>query len=91
MLFASAHKSASRKKWYVLVPLDGYPRFKYHSIALVLLYNMRLEGILYIEQFPSYTLLKIVQTLIIHNTIMKTYKPMITQHYLGVSSYQMPS
>ena len=52
-------KSASRKKWYVLVPLDGFPWFKHHSIALVLLYNIRLEQSFSIERFPSYTLLNI--------------------------------
>ena len=34
---------ASCKKWHNLVPLDGFPLFKHHSIALVLLYSMRLE------------------------------------------------
>jgi hypothetical protein len=54
-------KSASRKKWYVLVPLDGFPWFNPHSIALVLLYNMRLERSFSIEQFQSYTRLKITK------------------------------
>ena len=39
----SLTNSASHKKWHVF-PYDGFPRFKYHSIALVLLYNnIRLE------------------------------------------------
>ena len=37
MLFTSARKSASCKKWHILVPLNGFPWFKYHSVALVLL------------------------------------------------------
>ena len=61
MLSASARKSASRRKWYVLVPLDGFPCFKDHSITLVLLYNMSLEPSFSIEQFQSYTLTKIVK------------------------------
>ena len=48
-------KSASRKKWHVLVPLDGFPWFKHHSIALLLLYNIRLERSFSIERFQSYT------------------------------------
>ena len=37
MLFTSAQKSASRKQWYILVPLDGFPWFNYHSVARVAL------------------------------------------------------
>ena len=59
MLSVSARKSASRKKWYVLVPLDELPYFNHHWIALELLYNMRLEPSFSMERFPSYTLTKI--------------------------------
>ena len=34
MLCASARKSAPRGKWHVLVPLNGFPWFKHHSVAL---------------------------------------------------------
>ena len=37
MLSASAHKSASRKKGNVLVPLDRFPCLSMHSVALELL------------------------------------------------------
>ena len=40
MLSASAQKSTLHKKWHILVPLDW---FNHHPVALVLLYNMRLE------------------------------------------------
>ena len=52
-------KSASHKKWYVLVCWDRFPRFNHDSVALVLLYNMRLEQNYSIERFQSYALLKI--------------------------------
>jgi hypothetical protein len=59
-----------------------------HSIALVLLYNMRLERSFSIERFQSYTLLKMVLKIV----ISPTYKS-ITQSNLHVgdtkiSSYQ---
>ena len=68
-------KSASRKKWGIQVSLDGFPCFKHHSIALVLLYNIRLERSFSIERFQSYTLLKIVQKLLFH-CVRFTHKPM---------------
>ena len=40
-------------------PLHGFPRFKYHLVALVLLYNMRLKQSFSIERFKSYTTSKI--------------------------------
>ena len=56
-------KSASCKKEYVLVPLEGFPWFKHHSIALVLLYNIWLERSFSIKRLQSYMLLNIVQKL----------------------------
>ena len=44
-----------------LVCLDQFPLFNNHSVALVLLYNMRLEQSLSIEQFQSYVLLNLAQ------------------------------
>jgi hypothetical protein len=41
-----------------------FPWFNHHSIALVLLYNMRLERSFSIKRFQSYTPLKIVQKLL---------------------------
>ena len=61
--FVSTHKSTSRKKWHVLVPC-----FKHHSIALVLLYNMRLEQNFSIERFPSYTASKIRKIILANTT-----------------------
>ena len=43
-------KSASHKKWHVLVPLDGFPCFNHHWIAPELLYNRRLEPSFSIER-----------------------------------------
>ena len=61
MLSASARKSASHKKWHVLVPLDGFPCFSHHWIALELLYNMRLEPSFSIEWFLRYTLTNLIK------------------------------
>ena len=57
MLFASTQKSASCKKLLVFGPL--HPWSKYHSVALVLHYNMGLEQSYSIKQLQSYTMSKI--------------------------------
>ena len=67
MLFASAWKSASHKKWHVFVCLDRFPWLNYHWIALKLLYSMSLEPSFSIEWFPSYTQLNIgAKIMILH-------------------------
>ena len=55
MLLASAHKEYLTQKGVHLVPLDRFPSFMYYLIALVLLYNIRLEQSFSMEQFQSYT------------------------------------
>ena len=53
MLFASARKSASRKKWHVLVRLDRFQWFNHHWIAFELFYNMSLEPIFFHRAVPK--------------------------------------
>ena len=51
-------KSTSRKKWHIFVPLNGFPLFNNHPVALVLVYNMRLERSFSIELFLGCMLIK---------------------------------
>ena len=67
---ASAHKKCLTQK---VVRLDGFPKFKHHSIALVLLYNIRLERSFSIEQ-----LLELVVDL--HRMCGCHTHPLITPH-----------
>ena len=43
------------QKLHILVPLGRFPWFNHHSVALVLLYNMKLEWSFPVERFWSYT------------------------------------
>ena len=86
-------KSTSRKKWYVLVPLDRFPSLSMHSVARELLYNMSLESNFTIERFQSYTLLNLVQ--IFHfnvwqcmDNIIQTYIPKTIFRYAKLSKHQ---
>ena len=54
MLSASVWKSASRRKWHVLVPLDGFPL---DSSWVALQYETGTK--FFLERFPSYTKVKI--------------------------------
>ena len=65
MLFTSAQKGASRKKWHILVCSDWFPWSNHYFIALEVLYNMSMVPSFSIEWYPSYTQLNISAKIII--------------------------